>query len=58
LKARESPMTCVCGHSESAHDSRGCRVAGCPCDSFAPMPQIQHRGVIPAKEPAATFAYG
>jgi hypothetical protein len=51
-------MTCVCGHPDSAHDSRGCRVTGCSCDSFAPMPQIEHGGVIWATEAAATLAHG
>jgi hypothetical protein len=40
-------MSCVCGHPDSAHDSRGCcRAPGCTCDAFEPMPQVwpEHHG--------------
>jgi hypothetical protein len=44
----DSAMTCVCGHRESAHDYRGhCRVPGCLCESFTPMPQVGREQVPP-----------
>jgi hypothetical protein len=38
-------MYCVCGHPEEAHLFGGrCRVPGCVCDRFWPIPEIP--GVI------------
>jgi hypothetical protein len=39
---RGEPMTiCICGHSEKDHSLAGtCRVAGCPCEHFEPVPEI------------------
>jgi hypothetical protein len=37
-------MTCLCGHSDSAHDPAGrCHAFGCLCESFVPVPQIGER---------------
>jgi hypothetical protein len=32
---------CICGHAEKDHSPAGrCRVAGCPCEHFEPVPEI------------------
>ena len=34
-------LVCVCNHPENAHSMSGrCRVPGCPCESYQPMPEI------------------
>ena len=39
---REGTMShCVCGHPEEAHPFGGrCRVPGCECDQFCPIPEL------------------
>ena len=37
----ELTLTCVCNHPADAHTMSGrCRVPGCPCDSYQPMPEV------------------
>jgi len=32
---------CICGHAKGEHiRAGGCRVPGCPCDRFQPIPEI------------------
>jgi len=51
---------CVCGHPEEAHLFGGqCRVPGCVCDRFWPIPEISdgdagpYRGGITPPQPPA-----
>ena len=34
-------LICVCNHPENAHSMSGCcRVPGCPCEHYQPMPEV------------------
>jgi hypothetical protein len=38
---RNLMLTCVCNHPENAHSMSGrCRVPGCPCEHYQPMPEV------------------
>jgi hypothetical protein len=45
-------MVCICGHSENDHGLTGrCRVAGCVCDHFQPVPEIAAGQPVPGVPP-------
>jgi hypothetical protein len=46
---------CICGHGESEHiRGDGCRVPGCRCDRFRPIPEVDWL----RREPWAARAHG
>src|SRR5207253_9564619 len=42
---------CDCGHPEEVHlFGSSCRVPGCTCDRFSPIPEISAQTMVPADE--------
>ena len=43
-RAAASPsltLVCLCNHDQNLHSTTGhCRVPGCPCEDYQPMPEI------------------
>ena len=47
-------LVCVCNHQENAHSITGrCRVPGCPCEHYQPMPEVTGSFENPWQSPAA-----
>jgi hypothetical protein len=45
---------CVCGHPEEAHLFGGrCRVPGCECDQFCPIPELSVEWLTCCRRPAS-----
>jgi hypothetical protein len=52
-RAETTMEQCICGHSQGEHiRTGGCRVPGCLCDRFRPIPEIDWM------QPRVTRAHG